>query len=154
MLSYNYLLIFWIKVLCSNPSSLLGDTVLLKGKKRKDTVCIVLSDETCPDEKIRMNKVCFLGSSPPNIDLFQPMRFTFQQYQFNFDKITTGSPKQPESKAGRCSEHCCVSWCQVRLENTRASYRWYYWGSYWVSSHFVKITGSITELEGQMHMVE
>ncbi|XP_063681972.1 transitional endoplasmic reticulum ATPase-like [Bolinopsis microptera] len=34
-----------------------GDTVLLKGKKRKDTVCIVLSDETCPDEKIRMNKV-------------------------------------------------------------------------------------------------
>ena len=36
---------------------LTGDTVLLKGKKRKDTVCIVLSDETCPDEKIRMNKV-------------------------------------------------------------------------------------------------
>jgi len=34
-----------------------GDTVMLKGKKRKDTVCIVLSDETCPDEKIRMNKV-------------------------------------------------------------------------------------------------
>lgn len=34
-----------------------GDTVLLKGKKRKDTVCIVLSDDTCPDEKIRMNKV-------------------------------------------------------------------------------------------------
>jgi len=34
-----------------------GDTVLLKGKKRKDTVCIVLSDESCPNEKIRMNKV-------------------------------------------------------------------------------------------------
>ena len=42
--------------------SLAGDTVLLKGKKRKDTVCIVLSDETCPDEKIRMNKVCFIKS--------------------------------------------------------------------------------------------
>merc|ERR1740129_2618102 len=34
-----------------------GDTVLLKGKKRKESVCIVLSDETCPDEKIRMNRV-------------------------------------------------------------------------------------------------
>jgi len=34
-----------------------GDTVLLKGKKRKETVCIVLSDEAQPDEKIRMNKV-------------------------------------------------------------------------------------------------
>ncbi|XP_046838255.1 transitional endoplasmic reticulum ATPase TER94 [Vespa crabro] len=34
-----------------------GDTVLLRGKRRKETVCIVLSDDTCPDEKIRMNRV-------------------------------------------------------------------------------------------------
>lgn len=37
-----------------------GDTVLLKGKKRKDTVCIALSVEEgddLPDDKIRMNKV-------------------------------------------------------------------------------------------------
>ncbi|XP_025408835.1 transitional endoplasmic reticulum ATPase TER94 isoform X2 [Sipha flava] len=34
-----------------------GDTVLLKGKRRKESVCIVLSDETCPDEKVRMNRV-------------------------------------------------------------------------------------------------
>eukprot|EP00123_Amoebidium_parasiticum_P005975 comp17040_c1_seq1/m.15748 comp17040_c1_seq1/g.15748 ORF comp17040_c1_seq1/g.15748 comp17040_c1_seq1/m.15748 type:complete len:805 (-) comp17040_c1_seq1:554-2968(-) len=34
-----------------------GDTVLLKGKKRRDTVCIVLADDDCPKEKIRMNKV-------------------------------------------------------------------------------------------------
>lgn len=33
-----------------------GDTVLLKGKKRKDTVCIVLHDDTCDENKIRMNK--------------------------------------------------------------------------------------------------
>ncbi|KAH7970879.1 hypothetical protein HPB49_016285 [Dermacentor silvarum] len=33
-----------------------GDTVLLKGKKRRETVCIVLSDDTCPSEKIRMNR--------------------------------------------------------------------------------------------------
>jgi len=34
-----------------------GDTVLLKGKKRKESVCIVLSDETVDDDKIRMNRV-------------------------------------------------------------------------------------------------
>lgn len=34
-----------------------GDTVLLKGKKRKETVCIVLHDETVEETKIRMNKV-------------------------------------------------------------------------------------------------
>jgi len=34
-----------------------GDTVLIKGKKGKDTVCIVLCDETCDDAQVRMNKV-------------------------------------------------------------------------------------------------
>ncbi|KAG1660302.1 hypothetical protein FOA52_003323 [Chlamydomonas sp. UWO 241] len=34
-----------------------GDTVLLKGKKRKDTVCIVLTDDTVDRNKIRMNKL-------------------------------------------------------------------------------------------------
>ncbi|XVE79803.1 hypothetical protein DITRI_Ditri14bG0085400 [Diplodiscus trichospermus] len=34
-----------------------GDTVLIKGKKRKDTICIALADETCEASKIRMNKV-------------------------------------------------------------------------------------------------
>lgn len=34
-----------------------GDNVMVKGKKRKDTVCIVLADEGLDDGKIRMNKV-------------------------------------------------------------------------------------------------
>merc|ERR1711963_1391692 len=34
-----------------------GDSVILKGKKRKETVCIVLSDDTVSNEKIRMNRV-------------------------------------------------------------------------------------------------
>ncbi|KAK2663709.1 hypothetical protein Ddye_002283 [Dipteronia dyeriana] len=34
-----------------------GDTVLIKGKKRRDTVCIVLADERCDEPKVRMNKV-------------------------------------------------------------------------------------------------
>jgi len=33
-----------------------GDTVLLKGRKRRETVAIVISDDTCPNEKIRMNR--------------------------------------------------------------------------------------------------
>ncbi|XP_067829090.1 transitional endoplasmic reticulum ATPase-like isoform X2 [Heptranchias perlo] len=34
-----------------------GDTVLLKGKKRRETVCIVLSDDTCAEERIRVSRV-------------------------------------------------------------------------------------------------
>lgn len=33
-----------------------GDTVLLKGKRRKDTICLVLSDPSCPNEKIRTHR--------------------------------------------------------------------------------------------------
>lgn len=34
-----------------------GDTVLLKGKRGRETVCIALSDDTCEKGSIRMNKV-------------------------------------------------------------------------------------------------
>lgn len=34
-----------------------GDTVLIKGKKRRDTVCIALTDDTVADDRIRMNRV-------------------------------------------------------------------------------------------------
>ncbi|PQM36977.1 hypothetical protein Pyn_05237 [Prunus yedoensis var. nudiflora] len=34
-----------------------GDTILIKGKRRKDTVCIVVADDKCEEPKIRMNKV-------------------------------------------------------------------------------------------------
>lgn len=34
-----------------------GDTVLVKGKKRRDTVLIVLADDACEDTKIRINRV-------------------------------------------------------------------------------------------------
>ncbi|CAH8874191.1 unnamed protein product [Trichobilharzia szidati] len=33
-----------------------GDTVTIKGKKRRDTVCVALVDETCPDDRIRFNR--------------------------------------------------------------------------------------------------
>mmetsp|Transcript_13623 Transcript_13623/g.14159 ORF Transcript_13623/g.14159 Transcript_13623/m.14159 type:complete len:799 (-) Transcript_13623:142-2538(-) len=50
-------------VVCLSPAKMAelelfrGDTILLKGKKGKDTVCIVLSDEDTEDINIRMNKV-------------------------------------------------------------------------------------------------
>lgn len=34
-----------------------GDTVLIKGKRGKDCVCIVLADDQCEGGNIRMNKV-------------------------------------------------------------------------------------------------
>lgn len=50
-------------VVCLSPAKMeelqlfRGDTVLLKGKKGRDTVCIVLSNEETDDANIRMNKV-------------------------------------------------------------------------------------------------
>ena len=32
-------------------------TLCAQGKKRKDTICIALADDTCDEPKIRMNKV-------------------------------------------------------------------------------------------------
>ncbi len=34
-----------------------GDSVLIKGKKRKETICVALVDPRLENEKIRMNKV-------------------------------------------------------------------------------------------------
>ncbi|CAF1306718.1 unnamed protein product [Adineta steineri] len=34
-----------------------GDTVMVKGKKRHETICIVLADDNCSNERIRMNHV-------------------------------------------------------------------------------------------------
>ncbi|CAF4110267.1 unnamed protein product [Adineta steineri] len=34
-----------------------GDTVLLEGKKRRETICIVLADDNCSNERILMNRV-------------------------------------------------------------------------------------------------
>ena len=31
--------------------------LFIQGKKRKDTVCIVLADDTCEEAKVRVNKV-------------------------------------------------------------------------------------------------
>ncbi|XP_055334797.1 transitional endoplasmic reticulum ATPase-like [Paramacrobiotus metropolitanus] len=50
-------------VVCMSPKKMdelqlfRGDTVLIKGKKRRDTVCIALTDDTVPDDRIRMNRV-------------------------------------------------------------------------------------------------
>lgn len=34
-----------------------GDTVVLRGRKRRQTVCIVLTDDSCGDDRVRMNRV-------------------------------------------------------------------------------------------------
>ena len=42
-----------------------GDTVRIKGKRSHETVCIVLNDDDCDDNNIRMNKVCDMWGVPP-----------------------------------------------------------------------------------------
>ena len=46
-------------LLCSVCSNLgvVFDLCVLQGKKRRDTICIALADDTCEEPKIRMNKV-------------------------------------------------------------------------------------------------
>ena len=39
-----------------------GDTVRIKGKRGRETVCIVLGDVTCDNGSIRINKVCLTPS--------------------------------------------------------------------------------------------
>ena len=34
-----------------------ADSVVVKNKRKRETVCVVLSDDTCPDDKVRMNRV-------------------------------------------------------------------------------------------------
>lgn len=50
-------LFLWFQAKMDELQLFRGDTVLLKGKKRRDTVCIVLADETVNDDKIRINRV-------------------------------------------------------------------------------------------------
>lgn len=51
----------WVCVFHQNKTEELqlfrGDTVVLRGRKRRQTVCIVLTDDTCGEERIRMNRV-------------------------------------------------------------------------------------------------
>ncbi|XP_016178647.2 cell division cycle protein 48 homolog [Arachis ipaensis] len=51
------LLYFCVSLYFSLLQLFRGDTILIKGKKRRDTVCIALVDDTCEEPKIRMNKV-------------------------------------------------------------------------------------------------
>jgi transitional endoplasmic reticulum ATPase len=34
-----------------------GDTVMLKSKNDRETICIVLADDTCPNDCIQMNRI-------------------------------------------------------------------------------------------------
>ena len=42
---------------CLGTDSFFNFMGYLQGKKRKDTICIALAEETCEEPKIRMNKV-------------------------------------------------------------------------------------------------
>lgn len=101
-----------------------GDTVLLKGKRRRDTVCIVLADETIEhDDHIRMNRYyccfqvffisIFLYASRSFIwkmKLLEKKRFILCFYQSdNFYRFCQMCEEQFAYSSGRCGEHSGMS---------------------------------------------
>ncbi len=44
-------------MLCAELNLYRGDTIMIKGKKKHDTICIAITDEETDDNKVRMNKV-------------------------------------------------------------------------------------------------
>lgn len=67
-----------------------GDTVLLKGKKRRETVCIVLSDDSCSDEKVRMNRVVRNNLRVRLGDVIRYLKLPFQKQRNSFFWFNTG----------------------------------------------------------------
>ena len=54
MISNLYLLLYQAKM--AELNLFRADTVMLKGKKRKETICVALSEDDLADEKIRINR--------------------------------------------------------------------------------------------------
>ena len=53
-----------------------GDTVRIKGKRGKETVCIVLQDEAVDSLNVKMNKVRALSAPTPHpVPVPAPFRF-------------------------------------------------------------------------------
>lgn len=58
-----------------------GDTVLLKGKKGKDTICIALTSDDTEDANIRINKVTIIIFIET---IFRKEHFFCYRYLFNY----------------------------------------------------------------------
>ncbi|KAI3842007.1 hypothetical protein MKW92_051921 [Papaver armeniacum] len=68
-----------------------GNTILLKGKKMKDTICVVVADDTCEEPNIRLNKVVRSNLSVRVDDVV-----------FNlFKKSMVSSPRSPKVEKAR-----------------------------------------------------
>jgi hypothetical protein len=79
-----------------------GDTIIVRGKKRKDTVLICLSSDDIEEGKIALNKGTF--NSP-----LAPKWKTGADYPFPFSRS-----KQPEGEVGRSLQRSRMPRYQVR----------------------------------------
>ncbi|PSN49355.1 Transitional endoplasmic reticulum ATPase [Blattella germanica] len=73
-----------------------GDKILLKGKRRKETEWIVLLDDTCPDEKIRMNRVVRNNlrvrlSDVVSVQLCPDVKYGKRIHVLPIDEVLTGN---------------------------------------------------------------
>ncbi len=98
-------------VVCLSPAKMeelqlfRGDTVLLKGKKGRDTICIVLSSEETDDANIRMNKVSFAL-----LRVFSLLIYLL--------KIISGCQKEFACQIRRFSDNYCKGRCSLLQESS------------------------------------
>ena len=102
-----------------------GDTVLMKGKKRRETVCIVLSDDTCSDEKVRMNRVV---RNNLRVRLGDVIRWGKAHNHLN---SFNNHLKKKWCWLKCLLQHSAMSRCEVRKEDPRPPNRWHSRGNYW-----------------------
>jgi Cell division protein 48 (CDC48), N-terminal domain len=89
-----------------------GDTILLKGKKGHDTVCIVLSDDDTADANIRMNKVDTTEELSKHIT--DRCRGSLNLYSY----FSLGRPKESTCKTGRYRKHYSKRRCAIHQEGS------------------------------------
>lgn len=88
-----------------------GDTIICKGKKRKDTVLIVLTDENVEEGKIQLNK----GETKVH-----PSSLAWAVL---LSSTVPSRKEQPASQAWRCHDSASVPRYQIRKACASAPFR-------------------------------
>lgn len=96
-----------------------GDTVLVKGKKRKDTVLIVLAEDDLDDGSARMNRVVRHNLRVKHGDVITVNPCPDIKYVCG--RLTVISGATANVFLGKT--HCCLTYCRYRGRSYRFALR-------------------------------
>lgn len=82
-----------------------GDTVLVKGKKRKDTVLIVLADDDLDDGSARMNRVVRHNLRVKHGDIIT----VHPCPEIKYVRLST-LPQRASTDCAKGQTHCCATY--------------------------------------------